>query len=63
MLKKLFRSRKFTTAIAGAIFVVLNDGLGWGIGEEAINQMLTMLGIWIGGEALTDAVGSLKPKK
>lgn len=54
MLKQKLASRKFWMAIAGALIVVLNEGLGLGIPEETYWGIVALVLGYIFGEAAVD---------
>ena len=49
------RSRKFWMAVAAAVLVILNDGLGLGIDEETVLAFVGLVLGYIFGEAYVDA--------
>ncbi len=53
-------SRKFILAMATGLLVVLNDGLGLGIPEDALLKLVGIVGIWIFGESWIDAASVKK---
>lgn len=57
------QSRKFWVAIIGALFMVLNDGLGLGIDQETVEDTLKLLLAWIGVEGAADVVKGLRNGK
>lgn len=52
--KALFSSKKFVASLGGILFVVLNETLGLGIGQDAIIQILALIGVFVGGQAVAD---------
>ncbi len=50
------KSRKFWLAVAGALVVVLNDGLGLNIPKDAVIALATVILGYIFGESTVDAV-------
>jgi len=55
-----FASRKFILAVVTAILIILNEGLGLGIPEEAVKQIVNVILGWIIVEGANDAVNTLK---
>ena len=47
----LFVSRRFWVAVAGVAFVTL-DGLGLGLTEDQITNVVIVLGSWIVGDSI-----------
>jgi hypothetical protein len=54
-LQRLFSSRKFTTAVCGALLVGLNDSLGLGLEDATIRNIVALLTGWLVGESVIDA--------
>ena len=52
-------SRKFMTAIMGALLIGLNDALGLGLDEEAQTKIVAILMTYIVGQGVVDAAGAL----
>ncbi len=50
-----FTERKFWMAVAGAIVVLLNEGLGWDIDANTIQWFVLLLASWIVGESYVDS--------
>ncbi len=48
------KSRKFLMALASAIFIILNEGLGLGVPADAYAWMVGVVVAYILGEAYTD---------
>jgi len=61
-MNKVLGSRKFVTAIVGALFIGLNDALGLGMDEATQTKVVALLATWILGESVADAAGALKGK-
>lgn len=59
MIEKL-KSRKFLMALAGAVFVVLNEGLDLGVPEEVYNYLVGIIIAYIVGEAVVDVARARK---
>ena len=57
------QSRKFWVAIIGALFMVLNDGLGLGIDQETVENALMLLLAWLGVEGAADVVKGIRGGK
>ncbi len=57
-MKKIFSSRKFTTAILGALLVGLNDGLNLGLRHETVQHIVLILASWVVGESAVDAASA-----
>lgn len=53
-LKAKLLSRKFWAAVASALLIVFNDGLGWNIPQEAYWQLVALALGYIFGEAVVD---------
>jgi len=47
----LFNSRRFWVSIAGVVFVLF-DGLGLGITQDQVNQIVLLGGAWVVGDSL-----------
>lgn len=54
MLAKLFGSKKFIAALSGALFVVLNEVLGFGIQEDTVLEVVGLLAAYIVGQGIAD---------
>ncbi len=54
MLKQKLTSRKFWVAVATAIFIVLNEGLGFDIDQELYWKLVALALGYIFGEAAVD---------
>ena len=52
--KRGWFSRKVLLALIASAFIVLNDQLHWGIDSETINQIVILVGGWIGIEGAAD---------
>lgn len=59
LLKSALSSRKFATAIFGALLVGLNDALKLGLKEDTIQHIVLILSAWIVGESAIDAAGAM----
>ena len=59
MLEKI-KSRKFVLAVASALLVVLNQGLGLNLPDEAIMKVVGIVCSYIFGQSLVDAVAAKK---
>lgn len=57
-MKKLLGSRKFTTAIVGALLVGLNDSLKLGLSADTIQNIVLILSAWLVGESAIDAASA-----
>ncbi len=55
MMRRAFTSRKFVTAMVGALLVGLNDSLQLGLKPETIHQIVVILASWLVGESAIDA--------
>lgn len=53
-MKKLL-SRKFILAVAGAVLIILNDGLNLGIDSNTVLAFAGLIATWIVGESAVDA--------
>jgi len=53
-LKQKLTSRKFWVAVATALFIVLNEGLGFNIDSELYWKLVTLALGYIFGEAAVD---------
>ena len=49
-----FTSRKFLMAVAAALLIVLNEGLGLGIPTDAYGWLVGVVVAWILGESYVD---------
>jgi len=54
-LKQKLTSRKFLMALAGALILILNDGLGLGVPKDVYWQIVAIVIGYIAGEAVVDA--------
>ncbi|MGB9886769.1 MAG: hypothetical protein ACPLRW_07225 [Moorellales bacterium] len=54
MLKEKLSSRKFWAAVATAVFIVLNEGLGLNIDRETYWKIVALASAYIFGEAIVD---------
>ena len=48
------KSRKFLMALASALLIVFNEGLGWGIPPESYAWFVGVVVAWILGESYVD---------
>jgi len=60
MFKQKLTSRKFWMAIAGALIIVLNEGLGLGIPEETYWSIVALVLGYVFGEAAVDIARAKK---
>ena len=58
ILKKL-GGRKFTSAVALALLIGVNDALHLGLESATLDQMSLILGAWIIGESAIDAASAV----
>lgn len=56
-------SRKFMTAIVGALLIGLNDALELGLTEEAQTKIIAILMTYIVGQGVVDAASAVGEKK
>lgn len=49
-----FTSRKYLTAIAAIILIILNDILGYPVDQETYKYLVGIVIAWITGESLID---------
>lgn len=49
------KSRKFLLALAAALLIVLNEGLGLGVDPDAYGWIVSVVVAWILGESYIDA--------
>lgn len=54
-LKQKFSSRKFWMTLGGAVFSVLNEGMGLGISEQTFWLVWGFITVYVIGEAVVDA--------
>ena len=47
----LFKSRRFWSAVGGVVFVAF-DGLGLGLTEEQVANLVIVLGSWVVGDSI-----------
>ena len=59
MLEK-FKSRKFLLALGSALLVLLNEGLGFGIPEEAFNRLVALVVAYLLAEGAVDVAKAFK---
>ena len=48
------KSRKFLLAVSSALFIILNEGLGFGIPSDVYGWIVGTIATYIIGEAYTD---------
>jgi len=60
VLAELFRSKKFVAMLAGLIAMLVAK-IGWQLDEATITQAVSLVGVYIGGQALAD-LGKEKAK-
>jgi len=53
--KRKLGSRKFWMAVASAVILIANDGLGIGLPEETLLAFVAVVITWILGESYVDA--------
>jgi hypothetical protein len=53
VLKELFASKKFWSAVVG-ILAVLIGKIGWNVSEEVLWQIVTIIGTLLGAQGLAD---------
>ena len=58
----LLRSRKFRLMLVPILLSILNDGLGLGLSEQVILELLTIFGVLTGGIAVKDGVAAVKAR-
>ncbi len=49
-----YMSRKFLMALGNALFIILNEGLGWGVPQDVYWYLFGIVGAYILGEAWVD---------
>jgi len=49
------KSRKFWLAVASALFIILNEGLGLNVPEESVAYIAGIVAAYIVGEAYVDS--------
>jgi len=59
-MKQKLTSRKFWMAVVTGVLVVLNEGLDLGIDQDAIQKLVFLVSVWIGGETVVDATRTRK---
>ena len=55
VVKQLFSSKKFTVGLAGVLFVVLNEVLGLGVGEDLVGDVVQLASAFLVGQGIADA--------
>jgi len=58
MIARVVASRKFMTAILGALLVALNDALDLGLREDTMRHIVMILTGWLVGESAIDAASA-----
>ena len=61
-IQALFQSRRFYTAIAAAI-VAFSGEMGTELDPATVNQLVTILAVWIVGDSLQPTGGDMKKEK
>jgi len=56
--KQKLTSRKFLLALAGTVFVILNEGFGLGVPKDAYNWIAGFIISYIAGESVVDVARS-----
>lgn len=54
------KSRKFLLALAAALLIVLNEGLGLGVDPDAYGWIVSVVVAWILGESYIDGKAAKK---
>ncbi len=58
-----YGGRKFLIVILAALLFIVNDAFGWGLEEATIENIITVIAMFVGVEGIADAISRFKKKK